>query len=58
MLSAALVFFLLAVLAGLIGFEVIASAFAGVAQIAFFLFLVLAVISLIANFARGAENAI
>jgi uncharacterized membrane protein YtjA (UPF0391 family) len=58
MLSAALVFFLLAVVAALIGFEVIASGFAAVAQIAFFLFLALAVISLIGNFIQGADRAL
>jgi uncharacterized membrane protein YtjA (UPF0391 family) len=58
MLGAALVFFLLAVFAGLIGFEVIATGFASIAQIAFFLFLVLAVLSLIGNFISGVDRAV
>ena len=58
MLSAAIVFFLLALVAALLGFGVISSAFAGLAKIAFILFLVLAVISLIANFARGVDAAV
>jgi uncharacterized membrane protein YtjA (UPF0391 family) len=58
MLSAAIVFFLLALFAALLGFGVIASAFAGLAKIAFILFLVLAVLSLIGNFARGVDQAI
>jgi uncharacterized membrane protein YtjA (UPF0391 family) len=55
MLQAAVVFFLLALVAGLFGFGVLASAFAELAQIAFFIFLVLAVISLIGNWARGSS---
>lgn len=58
MLGAALVFFLLAVVAALFGFGVISSAFASLAQIAFFLFLVLAVISLVANFVQAADAAV
>jgi uncharacterized membrane protein YtjA (UPF0391 family) len=58
MLMTALVFFLLAVLAGAFGFGFIASGFATIAQIAFFLFLVLAVISLVANFVQGVDSAV
>ncbi|NDJ33551.1 MAG: DUF1328 domain-containing protein [Chloroflexi bacterium] len=58
MLGAALTFFVLAVLAALIGFEVIATGFAAVAKIAFFLFLALAVLSLIGNFISGADRAL
>ncbi|MGF1503883.1 MAG: DUF1328 domain-containing protein [Chloroflexi bacterium] len=58
MLSAAITFFLLAVVAALIGFEVIATGFAAVAKIAFFLFLALAVLSLIGNFISGADRAL
>jgi uncharacterized membrane protein YtjA (UPF0391 family) len=46
----ALMFLLVAVVAGLFGFGLIASAFAGIAQIVFFIFLALFVISL---FFRG-----
>ena len=54
MLSWALTFFLLAVIAALLGFGVIAFAAAEVAKILFFLFLVLFVVSLIAG--RGARR--
>jgi uncharacterized membrane protein YtjA (UPF0391 family) len=55
MLGLALTLFLIALVAALFGFNVIASAFAGVAQIVFWIFLVLFVISLIAGlFRRGA----
>lgn len=53
MLTTAIVFFLLAVLAALFGFNVIASTFAGLAQIAFWVFVVLFVISLISGLVRG-----
>jgi uncharacterized membrane protein YtjA (UPF0391 family) len=47
MLTWALVFLLVAIVAGLFGFGLIASAASGVAQILFFVFLVLFLISLI-----------
>ncbi len=47
MLSYAIVFLVLAVLAGLFGFNIIASTFGGIAQILFFVFVVLFVLSLI-----------
>ena len=53
MLYWALVFFLVAIVAGLFGFGGIASASAGIAQILFFVFLVLLVISLVWHLMRG-----
>lgn len=54
MLGLAITLFLIALVAALFGFNVIASAFAGVAQIVFWIFLVLFVISLVAGlFRRG-----
>lgn len=52
MLSWALIFFVVAVIAAIFGFGGIASASAGIAQILFFLFLVLFVVSLIMGMAR------
>jgi uncharacterized membrane protein YtjA (UPF0391 family) len=49
MLGLAVTLFLLALLAALFGFNVIASAFAGAAQIAFWIFAVLFVISLLTH---------
>ena len=53
MLSWALLFFLLAIVAGLFGFTRIAGAMAGIAQILFYIFLVLLLISLVARAVRG-----
>ena len=53
MLYWAVVFLVVAIIAGLFGFGGIASASAGIAQILFFIFLVLLVISLIMYFVRG-----
>jgi uncharacterized membrane protein YtjA (UPF0391 family) len=47
MLTYAIIFLVLAVLAGLFGFGIIASAFGSIAQILFFVFIVLFVLSLI-----------
>jgi uncharacterized membrane protein YtjA (UPF0391 family) len=47
LLSWTVIFLLIAVVAGLFGFGVIASAAAGIAQIIFFLFLVLFVVALL-----------
>lgn len=47
MLSWALVFLVVAVLAGLLGFGVVAGTAAGIAKILFFLFLILFVVSLL-----------
>lgn len=53
MLRLALIFFILALLAALFGFGVIAVAFAGVAKVLFFIFLALLLISLIMHAVRG-----
>jgi uncharacterized membrane protein YtjA (UPF0391 family) len=56
MLSWAIIFFILALVAAVFGFSGIASASAGIAQILFFLFLVLFAVSLIARLARSAKR--
>ncbi|GAM97849.1 protein of unknown function DUF1328 [alpha proteobacterium U9-1i] len=53
MLRWALIFFVVAIIAGLFGFGGIASASAGIAQILFFVFLVLFAISLVMSLTRG-----
>ena len=53
MLYWALVFLVVAIIAGLLDFGGISSASAGIAQVLFFVFLVLLVISLIAYAVRG-----
>jgi uncharacterized membrane protein YtjA (UPF0391 family) len=53
MLSWALTFFILAVIAAVLGFGGIAGAAAGVAQILFFVFIILLIVSAIANALRG-----
>lgn len=45
--------FLIAVIAGLLGFGVIASAAAGIAKILFFVFLVLFIVTLVGHASRG-----
>jgi uncharacterized membrane protein YtjA (UPF0391 family) len=52
MLSWALIFFVVAILAAVFGFGGIASASAGIAQILFFIFLVLFVVSLVMGMGR------
>lgn len=52
MLSWALIFFVVAIVAAIFGFGAIASASAGIAQVLFFIFLVLFVVSLIMGMAR------
>jgi uncharacterized membrane protein YtjA (UPF0391 family) len=52
MLSWALIFFVVAIIAAVFGFGCIASASAGIAQVLFFIFLVLFVVSLIMGMAR------
>ena len=47
MLSYALIFLVIAIIAGLLGFGVIASTFAGVAKILFFVFIILFIASLL-----------
>jgi uncharacterized membrane protein YtjA (UPF0391 family) len=53
MLSWAITFLVVALIAALFGFGGIASASAGIAQILFFVFIVLFVIALVANAMRG-----
>ncbi len=53
MLYWAVVLFILAIVSGLLGFGMIASAAAGMAKILFFIFLVLFAISLISHVTRG-----
>ena len=53
MLHYALVFFILALVAGLFGFGGVASASAGIAQILFFLFLILFAVTVISRMVRG-----
>jgi uncharacterized membrane protein YtjA (UPF0391 family) len=53
MLYWALIFLLVAIVAGALGFGGIAGASAGIAKILFFIFLVLLVVSLIAHVSRG-----
>ena len=53
MLYWALIFLLVAIVAGALGFGGIAGASAGIAKILFFVFLVLLIVSLIAHISRG-----
>lgn len=53
MLSWALTFFMIAILAAFFGFSGIAAGASGVAQVLFFVFLVAFVISLLVDFGRG-----
>ncbi len=53
MLHWALIFLVIALIAGLFGFGGIASAFAGIAQVLFFIFLALLVVSLLVHLFRG-----
>ena len=53
MLRWALIFLVVALIAGLLGFGGIAGTSMGIAQILFFVFLVLFVVSLIMHLARG-----
>jgi uncharacterized membrane protein YtjA (UPF0391 family) len=53
MLYWALVFLVVAIIAGLLGFGGIASASAGIAQVLFFIFLILLVASLVMYLVRG-----
>lgn len=54
MLYYALVFFVIAILAAILGFGGIAIAFAGIAKILFFLFIILFVVSLVMHVGRSA----
>lgn len=53
MLSWALIFFVVALIAAVLGFGGLAATSAGIAKILFFIFLVLFVISLVMGMARG-----
>ena len=53
MLYYALVFLVVAIIAAMLGFGVVAFAAAGIAKICFFVFLVLFIISLIGGVSRG-----
>jgi uncharacterized membrane protein YtjA (UPF0391 family) len=56
MLYWALMFFVVALIAGVLGFGGIASASAGIAQVLFFVFLVLLVASLIMHLVNGRKR--
>lgn len=53
MLGWAITFFLLAVVSGLLGFGGLAGTFAWAAELVFFAFIILFVVSIVANFVRG-----
>lgn len=53
MLGWALTFFILAIVAALFGFGGLAGAFAGIAEILFFIFIALLIVALLANAIRG-----
>jgi uncharacterized membrane protein YtjA (UPF0391 family) len=55
MLSWALIFFVLAIVAGVLGFGGIASAATGIAQLLFFLFIILFVVSALVGVLRGRQ---
>ena len=56
MLYYSLLFLLVALIAGALGFGFVAFAAAGIAKICFFLFLVMFVVSLIVHLTRGASR--
>ncbi len=58
MLSWAIAFFIIAIIAAIFGFGGIAGTAAGIAQVLFFLFLVLFVISLIFSMVRKGSKAV
>jgi uncharacterized membrane protein YtjA (UPF0391 family) len=53
MLSWALTFFIVAIIAAVLGFTTIAGAAAGIAKILFFVFLLLTLVALVAGAMRG-----
>ena len=55
MLSWALTFLVIALIAGVLGFGGIMTASAGIAKVLFFIFIVLFVISIVANAFRGSS---
>ena len=58
MLYYSLIFLVIALIAGALGFGFIAFAAAGIAKICFFLFLVMFVVSLVAHVSRGRSSTI
>jgi uncharacterized membrane protein YtjA (UPF0391 family) len=58
MLYYALVFLVIALVAGLLGFGGVAFAAAGIAKIIFYIFLAVFLISLIMHFARGTSRGV
>lgn len=58
MLRLAIAFFVIALIAALFGFGGIASASAGIAQILFFIFLVLFVLALVVGLFRGRSSGV
>lgn len=54
----ALVFLILAIIAAIFGFGVLAAASAGIAKILFYIFIAIFVISLIAHLVRGGRSAV
>jgi uncharacterized membrane protein YtjA (UPF0391 family) len=57
MLYYAVVFLLIAIVAGVLGFGVVAFAAAGIAKILFFLFLIMFIVSLLMHAPRGGSHA-
>lgn len=58
MLQLALLFFVVAIIAGVLGFGGIAAATAGIAEILFFVFLALFAFSLVMHVARKADDTV
>jgi uncharacterized membrane protein YtjA (UPF0391 family) len=56
MLYYALVFLLVAIIAGALGFGFVAFAAAGIAKICFFIFLVMFIVTLLAHLSRGGAS--
>jgi uncharacterized membrane protein YtjA (UPF0391 family) len=56
MLYYALLFLIVAIVAGLLGFGAIAFAAAGIAKILFFIFIVLFLVSVVAHLTRGGRS--
>ncbi len=56
MLYWAVVFFIIAIAAGVFGFGGIAAASAGIAKVLFFIFIIGFIISLVLHFARTVDN--
>ena len=56
MLYWAVIFFIVALIAGVFGFGGVAAASAGIAQILFYIFLVGFVVSIVLHFARSIDN--